>query len=82
VPANKIDEKAIAKRLYHPELPEPDLVVRTSGEYRTSNFLLWEMAYAELVFTDVLWPDFRREDLYEAITHYQHRDRRFGGLDA
>jgi undecaprenyl diphosphate synthase len=81
VPANKIDEKAIAKRLYHPELPEPDLVVRTSGEYRTSNFLLWEMAYSELVFTDVLWPDFRREDLFSAIEEYQQRNRRFGGLD-
>jgi len=81
VPANKIDEKAIAKRLYHPELPEPDLVVRTSGEYRTSNFLLWEMAYSELVFTEVLWPDFRREDLFSAIEEYQQRNRRFGGLD-
>jgi undecaprenyl diphosphate synthase len=81
VPANKIDEKAIAKRLYHPELPDPDLMVRTSGEYRTSNFLLWEMAYSELVFTDVLWPDFRRDDLFAAIAEYQSRDRRFGGVD-
>jgi undecaprenyl diphosphate synthase len=81
VPAKKIDEKAIAARLYHPELPDPDLVIRTSGEYRISNFVLWEMAYSELVFTDVLWPDFRREDLYRAIDEYQHRDRRFGGVD-
>jgi undecaprenyl diphosphate synthase len=81
VPANKIDEKAIRSRLYHPELPDPDLVIRTSGEYRISNFLLWEMAYSELVFTEVLWPDFRREDLYEAIAEYQRRERRFGGLD-
>jgi len=81
VPAKKIDEKKIRERLYHPELPDPDLVVRTSGEYRISNFLLWEMAYAELVFTDVLWPDFRREDLYDAIEIYQSRDRRFGGVD-
>ncbi len=81
VSANKVDEKAIRSRLYHPELPDPDLVVRTSGEYRISNFLLWEMAYSELVFTDVLWPDFRREDLYRAIEEYQSRERRFGGVD-
>ena len=82
VPAAKVDEKQIRQRLYHPELPDPDLVVRTSGEYRTSNFLLWEMAYSELVFTDVLWPDFRREDLYDAVAQYQQRDRRFGGVDS
>ena len=64
-----------------PSSPDPDLVIRTSGEYRISNFLLWEMAYSELVFTDVLWPDFRREDLFEAIEEYQRRERRFGGLD-
>jgi len=81
VPANKIDEKALRARLYHPELPDPDLVIRTSGEYRLSNFLLWEMAYSEMVFTDVLWPDFRREDLFEAIEEFQRRVRRFGGLD-
>ena len=82
VPVKKIDERALRARLYHPELPDPDLVVRTSGEFRISNFLLWEMAYAELVFTDVLWPDFRREDLYGAIEEYQRRERRFGGLDS
>jgi undecaprenyl diphosphate synthase len=82
VPAAKVDEKQIRQRLYHPELPDPDLVVRTSGESRTSNFLLWEMAYSELVFTDVLWPDFRREDLYDAVAQYQQRDRRFGGVDS
>ena len=81
VPANKIDEKALRARLYHPELPDPDLVIRTSGEYRLSNFLLWEMAYSEMVFTDVLWPDFRREDLFEAIEEFQRRVRRFGGLE-
>ncbi len=81
VPAKKIDEKAIKERMYHPELPDPDLVIRTSGEYRISNFLLWEMAYSELIFTDVLWPDFRREDLFLAIEQYQHRERRFGGVD-
>ena len=80
VPADKIDEKAIAKRLYDPEMPDPDLVVRTSGEFRTSNFLMWEAAYSELVFTDTLWPDFRRENLFEAVREYQARDRRFGGL--
>jgi undecaprenyl diphosphate synthase len=81
VAPGKIDEKAIRSRLYHPELADPDLIVRTSGEYRISNFLLWEMAYSELVFTDVLWPDFRREDLFIAIEEYQRRERRFGGLD-
>ena len=82
VSASKIDEKTIRERLYHPELPDPDLMVRTSGEFRTSNFLLWEMAYSELIFTEVLWPDFRREDLYAAIVEYQQRDRRFGGVDS
>ena len=81
VPAKKVDEKAIRSRLYHPEIPDPDLVIRTSGEYRTSNFLLWEMAYSELVFTDVLWPDFRREELFEAVEEYQRRERRYGGVD-
>ena len=81
VPAGKVDEKAIRSRLYHPEIPDPDLVVRTSGEYRISNFLLWELAYSELVFSDVLWPDFRREDLYRAIEEYQRRVRRFGGVE-
>jgi undecaprenyl diphosphate synthase len=80
VAPDKIDEKAIARRLYDPEMPDPDLVLRTSGEYRLSNFLLWESAYSELVFTDVLWPDFRREHLYEAVREFQARDRRFGGL--
>lgn len=82
VPAHKVDERAIHDRLYHPELADPDLVVRTSGEFRTSNFLLWEMAYSELVFTEVLWPDFRREDLFGAIEQFQQRERRFGGVDS
>lgn len=77
----KIDERTIRGHLYQPDMPDPDLVVRTSGEYRISNFLLWELAYSELVFTDVLWPDFRREHLYEAVLEYQRRDRRFGGTD-
>lgn len=78
----KIDEHTIASHLYAPDMPEPDLMVRTSGEYRISNFLLWELAYSELVFSEVLWPDFRRQDLANAIREYQHRERRFGGIDA
>jgi undecaprenyl diphosphate synthase len=78
-PASKIDERAIRRHLYDPGMPDPDLVLRTSGEYRISNFLLWELAYSELVFPDVLWPDFRRGHLVEAIAEYQRRDRRFGG---
>jgi len=81
VSASKIDEKAIARRLYHPDMPDPDLVVRTSGEHRISNYLLWEIAYSELVFPDVLWPDFRRTDLYEAVLEFQRRERRYGGLE-
>ncbi len=80
VPAGKVSEKTLRQHLYDPEMPDPDVVVRTSGEYRISNFLLWELAYSELVFTDVLWPDFRREDLFEAIREFQRRDRRFGGV--
>jgi undecaprenyl diphosphate synthase len=80
VPANKIDERAIRRHLYDPKMPDPELMVRTSGEFRTSNFLMWELAYSELVFTDVLWPDFRRGDLFDAIGEYQRRNRRFGGL--
>jgi undecaprenyl diphosphate synthase len=76
----KVDERAIRSRLYWPDMPDPDLVVRTSGEYRMSNYLLWQLAYSELVFTDVLWPDFRRENLFDAIREYQRRDRRYGGL--
>jgi len=81
-PADKISEKRLRANLYAPDMPDPDLVVRTSGEYRISNFLLWELAYSELVFTDVLWPDFRREHLFDAVRQFQHRDRRFGGVQA
>jgi undecaprenyl diphosphate synthase len=77
----RIDEKTLAHHLYAPDMPDPDLVVRTSGEYRVSNYLLWESAYSEFVFTDVLWPDFRRDDLFEAIAEYQRRERRFGAID-
>ncbi|HZU79085.1 MAG TPA: polyprenyl diphosphate synthase [Acidimicrobiales bacterium] len=79
-PADKVDEKAIRAHLYYPDQPDPDLVIRTSGEYRISNFLLWELAYSELLFTDVLWPDFRREHLFEAVAEYQRRERRYGGV--
>ena len=81
VPAAKIDERAIRDNLYVAGMPDPDLVVRTSGEHRISNFLLWELAYSELVFTDVLWPDFRRENLFEAVREFQRRTRRFGAVD-
>ena len=77
----RVSEKTIARHLYDPEMPDPDLVIRTSGEYRVSNFLLWELAYSEIVFSEMLWPDFRREHLYAAIKEYQDRDRRFGGID-
>ncbi len=77
----KVDERTIARHLYAPDMPDPDVLVRTSGEFRISNFLLWQLAYAELVFTDSLWPDFRREHLFEAIREYQRRDRRFGAID-
>jgi undecaprenyl diphosphate synthase len=79
VPAEQVDEGALASRLYAPELPDPDLLIRTSGEVRTSNFLLWQLAYAELVFVDTLWPDFGAEDLRAALDEYARRGRRFGG---
>jgi undecaprenyl diphosphate synthase len=77
---SRLTEKSIGARLYDPDLPDPDLVIRTSGEMRISNFLVWQAAYAELWFTPVLWPDFSREHLFEAIRDFQQRDRRFGGL--
>ncbi len=79
-PVDKISEKTLRAHLYDPSMPDPDLMIRTSGEYRISNFLLWQLAYSELVFTDVLWPDFRRDHLFEAVREFQHRDRRFGGV--
>jgi undecaprenyl diphosphate synthase len=75
-----IDEQAIGSRLYTAGIPDPDLLIRTSGEMRVSNFLLWQIAYAELYVTATLWPDFTRADLLRAILDYQRRDRRFGGL--
>jgi undecaprenyl diphosphate synthase len=73
-----IDDSIINEHLYTRNLPEVDLLIRTSGEHRISNFLLWQIAYAELYFTDILWPDFKEQDLYEAIISYQKRERRFG----
>ncbi|HEX8269702.1 MAG TPA: isoprenyl transferase [Flavobacterium sp.] len=73
-----IDESIINQHLYTQNLPDVDLLIRTSGEHRISNFLLWQIAYAELYFTDVLWPDFKEEDLYQAIISFQKRERRFG----
>jgi undecaprenyl diphosphate synthase len=74
-----LDETALAASLYEPEMPDPDLVIRTSGERRISNFLLWQSAYAEYVFTDTLWPDFGPAELRSAIEDYTNRRRRFGG---
>ena len=73
-----IDDSIINEHLYTRNLPDVDLLIRTSGEHRISNFLLWQIAYAELYFTDILWPDFKEKDLYEAIISYQKRERRFG----
>jgi len=77
IPEN-ITEESISQHLNTAEIPDPDLLIRTSGEVRISNFLLWQIAYSELYFTSVHWPDFREEQLYEAIVDYQHRERRFG----
>jgi len=76
--AASIDEQAVTQRLYTAGFPDPDLVIRTSGEMRVSNFMLWQGAYSEIWVTDVLWPDFRKEHLFDAIRGYQHRERRFG----
>jgi len=75
-----IDEETIAEHLYTAGLPDPDLLIRTSGEMRISNFLLWQIAYAEIYVTETLWPDFRRAELYAALVDYQKRERRYGGL--
>ncbi len=82
VSPGRVTEKAIASRMYFPDMPDPDLVIRTSGEFRLSNFLLWELAYSELVFSELLWPDFRSAHLYEAIVDFQRRTRRYGGVDS
>jgi undecaprenyl diphosphate synthase len=77
----KLDEEEIAKRLYYADMPDADLLIRTSGEERISNFLLWKVAYSELWFTPVFWPDFNRELLFEAIRDFQKRSRRFGAIE-
>jgi undecaprenyl diphosphate synthase len=77
--ADEIDEDVLAAHLYAPDMPEPDLLIRTSGELRISNFLLWQLAYSELVFTDRRWPDFGADDLRAAVQEYAGRKRRFGG---
>ena len=74
----EITEELISNYMCTKNIPDPELLIRTSGEYRISNFLLWQIAYSELYFTDVLWPDFQKEDLYKAIVNYQSRERRFG----
>ena len=78
----RVDEETISDNLYTSGLPDPDLLIRTSGELRISNFLLWQIAYAEIYVTETLWPDFRRAELYTALADYQKRERRYGGLAA
>jgi undecaprenyl diphosphate synthase len=78
IDVSDIDEQLVSENLYTTGIPDVDLMIRTSGETRISNFLLWQLAYAELAFLDVLWPDFRKKDLYMAIEDYQNRERRFG----
>jgi undecaprenyl diphosphate synthase len=80
IPAEKVDEKVFAQHLYSPELPDPDLIIRTGGELRISNFLLWQAAYAEYYFTKVLWPDFTPGQMKRALQSYSNRQRRFGGV--
>jgi len=80
VKADKVTEALIAKHLYDPSMPDPELMIRTSGEHRLSNFLMWQLSYSEMIFSDILWPDFTREHLYGAIEEYQRRNRRFGGV--
>jgi len=80
VKINKIDERLFSKYLYTKELPDPDLLIRTSGELRLSNFLLWQISYSELYFTPKFWPDFQKSDFLEAIADFKKRNRRFGGL--
>lgn len=76
----EIDEACIEKYLDTHDIPDPDLLIRTSGEQRISNYLLWQLAYTEFYFTDVLWPDFTKEELLKAIERYNERERRFGGV--
>ena len=79
IKSKDVDEARFARYLYDPEIPDPDLMIRTSGEYRISNFLLWQLSYSELYITDVLWPDFNKEEFAKAVDAYKMRSRRFGG---
>ena len=76
-----INEDTVSRHLYVPEMPQVDLIIRSSGEHRLSNFLLWQAAYAEFYFPGILWPDFSRQDLVDAVVEYQARERRFGGAE-
>ena len=78
--SGRVSEDEVAKRLYASDLPDPDLLIRTSGEFRVSNFLLWQIAYTELAILDLLWPDFKEEHFYEAVLDFQRRERRYGGV--
>ena len=78
IQAEDIDDKMISASLYTADMPDPDLIIRTSGEYRLSNFLMWQASYAEFYFTDVLWPDFDKEELEKAVEAFSARDRRYG----
>src|SRR5437870_2606639 len=80
--AARLGIDALSRHLYTAELPDPDLLIRTSGEMRVSNFLLWQIAYTEIYVTETLWPDFRRADLFEAIIEFQKRERRYGGIES
>lgn len=80
VAPDKVTESTVAKHLYDPSMPDPELMIRTSGENRLSNFLLWQLAYTEMIFANVMWPDVTREHIYGAIVEYQHRNRRFGAV--
>jgi undecaprenyl diphosphate synthase len=78
VPAEQVDEALVSRYLYTAQLPDPDLIIRTSGEMRISNFLIWQGAYAEFYVTSTLWPDFDKDELYKALEHYSQRERRYG----
>ncbi len=80
--AEQVNENILEQHLYTADTPEPDLLIRTNGEMRLSNFLLWQMAYTEMYFTDILWPNFNREAFHQALLSYQRRDRRFGQVKA
>jgi undecaprenyl diphosphate synthase len=78
IPSEKIDENLLSQKLYRPEIPDPDLLIRTAGDLRISNFLLWQIAYSELFFTEVFWPDFAKKNLLQAIQEFNKRERRYG----